>query len=108
VRGEIISLSFMLVWPHMEHCIQSGLPNTRGKLTHWSESSRGHHAGQGLEHRTHKERLSELGLPSLQKNQLWGDHGVWDLTALTGSAASSPSLPGVCVPALKVSSDTTL
>jgi len=96
----------MLVWPHMEHCIQSGLPNTRGKLTHWSESSRGHQAGQGLEHRTHKEKLRGLRPPSLEKNLLWGGHGVWDLTALT--AASPTSLPGAWVPALKVSSDTTL
>lgn len=58
--------------------------------------------------RTHKERLRELALLSLDKSQLWGDHSVWALTALTGSAASSPSLLGVWLPALKDSSDIAL
>ena len=51
---------------------QFGLPSTRQTLTDWSKSSRRHQDGQGLEHRTYKERPSELGLFRWKKERVKG------------------------------------
>ena len=73
-REVILSLCSVPVSPHLEYCVQMWSPQYRREMDLLEcIQRRATEMIQGMEHLSHRDRLKELGLISLEKRRVQGD-----------------------------------